>query len=274
MKCSCKVLNAQNGNTLAEYGLIGSLVFLLSVAAVFAFSGAFNERLGGLKSDLIARIDVASANAAQVAAAKALHDAAAEAARVGAGLSGYGGDGRQAMTTGANGSVLGSSKGGQGQLENAIANLSESEKNLVRDVSNTAHEIARMQEALEMLSQYSDGDTSKFQNTQMMVNGRVMSAHDLAVALGDNGLAAKLEEKKNTVLASGIQGDVKDTVASITNEVKLDATKTSDKTNEVLYANTDPSQVKDVSDSVKTDGNASTICGTSGGVDSGKNCGG
>lgn len=260
------------GNTIAEYALIASLVCLASIAAVFSFSGAFSEKLSGVKADMQARVDATSAQATQIAVAKAIRNAAASS-RGGIELSGSENGGAQAVTTGANGDILASRRNSSNALEDSIANLSESDKNLVRDVSNTAHEIARMQEALEQLSQYSDGDLSKFQHTKMMVGGQMLSAYELAKALGNDGLAAKLEEKKNTVLFSGIQGDLKDKVAAISNDVKSDATKTSDKTNEVLSSNTDPAQVKEVTDSGKTDTKAANICEASGGVDSGTQCG-
>lgn len=259
------------GNTLAEYTLIAMLLCLVSIAAVFSLSGAFSEKLTGIKSDMQARIDATNARAIQMAATKALQ--AGAAGTLASDSSGFGTNGN-AMTTGANGDTLGLTGKSGGGLAGALANLSEQEKNLVQEVANTAHEIARMQELLEMLSKYSAGDMDKFRNSKIMVDGKLMSAYDIAVELGQTGLASQLENKKNTVLASGITDKVKGTVAAISDKVQSEATETSDKTNEVLVTNTDPTQVDQVSDSKETSKDATKICKTAGGQDDGTQCGG
>lgn len=259
------------GNALAEYTLIAMLLCLVSIAAVFSMSGAFSERISVIKSDMQGQVDGTNAQAIQMAATRAMR--AGGSAILASDSSGFGGSNGKAMTTGANGDTMAlTGKTGEG-LADILSNLSEKEKNLVQAVANTAHEIARMQELLEQLSQYSGGDMEKFRNSQIMVDGELMTAYDLAVKLGQAGLAAQLERKTNSVLASGITDSVKGTVAAISDKVKDKATETSDITNEVLITNSDPAQVEEVSNSKETSKNAAKICKAAGGKDDGTQCG-
>ncbi len=263
------------GNTLVEYALIALLLCVVSIAAVFSVSGAFSQQVGRIKTDILAKESKSQDAAEKALALRDLRGSSpVSGSGLGAGMNGYEAGSNPAMTTGANGNTRGwgSSGNTKGGLAETMSKLSGEEKNLVRDVSNTAYRIARLQQVLEDLSAYSKGDMNKFRNSIVMVDGVRMTTYQVAMALGNSGLASELEEKKKTVLESGIKADVKDQVADISNEVKQDATKTSDVTNDVLTTNTDPTQVQDVTDSEKTNQNAGDLCGLSGGRGNGKDC--
>lgn len=274
VKLNESLLTRNKGNTTVEYALIGTLIGLVAITGLLSFSGAFSARVTDLKTDMKARTNAANAQAVQIAAMKSLRDQSGVA---GSGLASdaaneANGNGN-AMTTGANGNTLGSTGKTGGGLADGLSNLSPEEKSLVKAVANTAHQIARYQELLEQLAAYSAGNMSRFRSSKVVVDGKVMSTYDLAMALGDTGLAAQLEEKKNQVLASGIDAEVKDKVAETSDKVKEDANTTSSTTNEVLATNTNPAQVEAVTDSTETDKNAGEICKASGGKDNGKTCG-
>ncbi|WP_373533521.1 hypothetical protein [Vampirovibrio sp.] len=267
-------LKQHRGNTMAEYALIASMVCLVSLTTLLAFSGAFSNQVGNLKVSMKANTMAANEQATELAAIKALgNQNSVSRQNLNADAFSAQNDVGNTLTTGANGKILGLNAMAGDNLASALPHISREDKNLVKDVANTAHQIARFQEMLEQLSEYSNGDMDKFRNSVVVVDGNRMTAFELASTLGDTGLSAKLAKMKQQILSSGMGNAVKGKVSSISEEIRHDANTTSDTTNEVLSENTNPKKVSDVTDSKETDQKASMICKSTGGKDTGKNCG-
>jgi Flp pilus assembly pilin Flp len=264
------------GNATIEYTLIGGLICVLSVAGLFALSGAFRGEVSGLGMDMKSRtIQAANAGKSQE---EALRIASMDPTLNPTGAPGYdpyappdsGESGESTITTGSNGSQGSTGKTG-GDSGSESPDLSKKEEQLVEDVANKAHDIARLQEAIEQLSAYSKGNLKLFANSSMVVDLNQMNALEIARALGDDGLVKEFEKLVSKLDESEMPDELKEDLKELSKKVKEDAKKTAEKTEDILAGTGgSPSSIPKKSDD--TTENAGKICETGGGTDNGISC--
>lgn len=263
------------GNTLVEYVLLALLICMVSVAALMSFGNAFSAKVTGFKASMKSQTQKAANAQAQNSAN---HLAVSGSPLGGSGgafnSSSYASIDNQAQTTGANGNTLTQASTGSVNIGTAgtVANLSPEQAEIVKDVANTAHKVAALQQLLTDLSNYSNGDIEKFRNSTVVFEGQTMTALQIAKALGKYGLVAQLDTKKNNLLASTTDPAVVSVVAGLTDQVKQNATATSQAAKTAVMTATDPTSVSQVTDATQTDTQASQICDAGKGKDTSKKC--
>ncbi len=263
-----------SGNAAAEYALVGVLICLVSVGALLSFSGAFSARVSDIKNDVLSRADQASQQNAIRAAQSGLNGAGGSGSSGAFGNGSTNGNGTTA-TTGANGNTLGQQAGQGGASSASDNNLTPAQEKLVTTIANNAHEVAKLQAMLKQLARFSRGNLQTFKTTTIVYKGNVLTAQKIANMLGENGaMSARLETLVDQLAASGADTDVLSDVSSLTDEVTTDAALSSDVTKDALTNTGSTAAVDQNTNPQTTHQDAATICGTTGGTDTGTSCGG
>lgn len=263
-----------SGNAAAEYALVGVLICLVSVGALLSFSGAFSARISDVKNDVLSKADQASQQNAIRAAQFGLNGSGGNAGAGSLGTGSTNGNGTTA-TTGANGNTLGQQAGQGGTSSASDNNLTPAQEKLVTTIANNAHEVAKLQEMLKQMARFSRGNLQTFKTTTVVYNGKVLNAQKIAAMLGENGLmSARLQTLVDKLVASGAGTDVVSDVSSLTDQVTTDAALSSNVTQDALTNTGSTAAVDKNTNPQATHQDAATICGTTGGTDTGTSCSG
>lgn len=261
------------GNAAAEYALVGTLICMVSLGALLSFSGAFSARISDLKTEMISKAHKASQENALQADQMGLSTPAGSGS---AGIDTWSGNGSGATaTTGANGNTWGLEGRPAGSAPTKESNLTPAQEKIVTAIANNAHEIAKLQKILRQIAKLSRGNRETFRNTTVIYNGTVFSAGRIAAWLKENGyMSARLQTLVNKLVATGADKGVLSDVNALTEQVASDAATSSNAAQSALRNVGSPTTVVVQTDPAKTSENATAICETAGGTDTGTSCNG
>lgn len=220
--------NPAKGQSLLEYGLIGMLVAVVSVAAVMGFGGKFQNLLKEVKGDL-----GGNAQAAQVASATSGGQGA------GSENSGSVPAGKMAITlTSGNQITVDSAAndlpkmltttGANGTTGILLANIetitrellqsgeiTQAEANSLLELANQGHLMAEAERLIEDAIRNSNGDVEALRNTSIQFNGTTYSVDQLSLQFGflnesaSSSLAERFSDLLGQARSSGALDDPK-----------------------------------------------------------------
>ncbi len=269
-----------NGNTLPEYMLIAVLMLGIATTGFLVFGKSLNGSAGVIQTDFSAHKSQAMVSEASAKTQKALADAKPQKPSV---MLTYNEAGQlvqtsSAFTSGANGTRMGAGKTklSGGAFANTD-NLASEQQNLLMDLANQTHQVARLEGKLKELTMFSGSDIQKFKDASVILDGKVLNASQLSKAIRDTG--NDVNQKTSHVLSSGVDSatasqvaQVSSQVAQVSSQVASHASNLSQATNHVLFSNGSPWFIGGLTIPEETHEDASFICEKGHRKDNGQEC--
>lgn len=182
-------LNKSKGNTLVEYGFLGTLVVCASLGVLLLLGGNLNLDFLGLKNNAKAQIaNTASVNSAQTSIST---QSAALQASIDAAMINGATNNATIQVTAANGST------GTGVFAKTTTKTTAAPQTLTpdqilameREMSNNTYLISSLENEMLGILNYASTDPNKFMTTTLNFNGQSVPALTLAIAI-QNQVAA------------------------------------------------------------------------------------
>jgi polyhydroxyalkanoate synthesis regulator phasin len=190
-----KPIQYSTGNTLSEYGLVGSLILLICIAGFLTAGSNLNAIFGALKQDMAAHREIAESQAAITTAAalkatstsgatplpRIMGDLSAEdMALLGQDLS------NKLQTTGANGTtqLLATQLELLAKQMLEQGKISQAESDAILRLANQGHRFAHMEGLIEDAIRMSNGNMDTLRQSTVNMDGQSYLIGDLAHQIG------------------------------------------------------------------------------------------
>lgn len=262
-----------SGNTLPEYLLIAVLMLGIFATGFLVFGKSLKGSMGKVQTDFNAHGSQALVSQTSVKVQKALADAQPDSPTI---TLTYNEAGQlvpapSAFTSGANGKQLEVNRetSGDNGFDDSEPLLYE-QQNMLRDLANQAHKVAKLEGKLKELSTYSGSDIRKFKSTPVILDGQVLKADQIFRAIRSTG--NDVNKKTSRMLLSWQNNRIASQVARVSSQVANHASSLSTATNQVLINNGSPGFLGGLTMSHKTHEDASFICEKGRRKDNGQEC--
>lgn len=265
------------GNTTFEYGMVGGLL-AVCLAGLMLLGPSLNGLFGKVKNDMKLRSgqsDIIASTSGELGA-KNGQDSSNLPSQYSIDEDGNAVDasGGAIQVAGSNGErdygqILRDKKGKPIPVED----LTPEQQQLIKDLANSEHAVARYEEALHRLSIHSGGDPEKFRNSTILVNGTPMKAESLMFMMQFAGFVVNVQNGQVQVsgeIDKGIADYVNDRAGKVNEQVDTVVNAGS----ETIKDNKSPGKVNDVANSKDTHKNAAETCVAGKYSDSGTACSG
>lgn len=262
-----------SGNTLPEYLLIAVLMLGIFTAGFLMLGKNINGSMDNIQTDFNAHSSQALVSQTNAQIQKALAETQPEKPSI---TLTYNEAGQlvpapSAFTSGANGKQMGISQEAPdtGGFDDSDTLLAE-QQNMLRDLANQAHKVAKLEGKLKELSTYSGSDIRKFKTTPVMLDGQVLKADQIFRAIRSTG--NDVNKKTRNMLSSWRNNRIASQVARVSSQVANHASNLSSATNQVLVSNGSPGFLGGLTTPNKTHEEASFICEKGHRRDNGQEC--